>query len=230
MNNNDFIVVIPAWNEEESIGCLLETLDNLSIRSMVVDDGSEDRTSEIVKTFNTKLIQHHKNLGYENALSTGIHKAADDGYKYAITMDADGQIDTKDILRFVRVAREERSDVVIGIRDYRNRFCERILCLFGQLRFRIKDPLCGIKLYKLKKAKQFFPFDSHKLVGMELAFRMSEVGMKISQINISIKVREGLSRYGSSIKGELRILKSLYKAIILFGFTQNENILRKKNR
>ena len=230
MNNNDYIVVIPAWNEEKSIGYLLETLKNLSIRSIVIDDGSEDRTAEIAKAFNTKLVQHHKNLGYETALSTGIHQAADDGYKYAITMDADGQIDPKDILRFARVAREEKSDVVIGIRDYKNRFCERILCIFGELRFRIKDPLCGIKLYKLEQAKQFFPFDSHKLVGMELAFKMSDGGMKISQLNINIKVREGLSRYGSFIKGELRILKSLYRAIFIFGFTQNKNILRKKSR
>ena len=221
MNNKDFIVVIPAWNEEESISCLLDTLSNLSIRSIVVDDGSEDQTPKLAKTFNTKLIQHHRNLGYENALSTGIHQAANDGYKYAITMDADGQIDAKDILRFVGVAREEGADVVIGIRNYRNRFCERILCLFGQIRFKIRDPLCGIKLYKIKKAKQFFPFDSHKLVGMELAFRMADAGMKISQINIKIKVREGLSRYGSFIKGELRILRSLYKAIVVFGFSQN---------
>jgi len=221
LNNKDFIVVIPAWNEEESISCLLDTLSNLSIRSIVVDDGSEDQTPKLAKTFNTKLIQHHRNLGYENALSTGIHQAANDGYKYAITMDADGQIDAKDILRFVGVAREEGADVVIGIRNYRNRFCERILCLFGQIRFKIRDPLCGIKLYKIKKAKQFFPFDSHKLVGMELAFRMADAGMKISQINIKIKVREGLSRYGSFIKGELRILRSLYKAIVVFGFSQN---------
>jgi glycosyltransferase involved in cell wall biosynthesis len=222
LSEQNFIAVIPAWNEELSIGAVLEELSKLGIDSILVDDGSNDSTVEQAKRFNAIVIQHKTNMGYELALSSGVHKAAQDGYKYAVTIDADGQIGAEDVIKFVEIARKDSSDLVIGIRSHKNRFFERLLCLFGQARFSISDPLCGIKLYNLEKAKNYFPFDSHRLVGMELAFRMADGGAKISQTNINIRLREGHSRIGNSLKGELIILRSLFKAISIFGLINFE--------
>jgi len=222
LSKQNFVAVIPAWNEELSIGKVLGGLSSSGVDTIVVDDGSNDKTVEQVKRFDTILIQHKTNMGYELALSSGVHRAAADGYKYAVTIDADGQIEAEDVMRFVEIAKKENTDLVIGKRSYKNRFSERLLCFFGKVRFRISDPLCGVKLYNLDKAKNYFPFDSHRLVGMELAFRMVDGGAKVSQTNIKIRLREDNSRYGNFLKGELKILRSLFKAISIFGVMPHE--------
>ena len=220
MNKQNYVAVIPAWNEEPTIGLVLDVLVKLGIDFLVVDDGSTDATVEIARKFGAIIVQHKKNQGYESSLSTGVQKASEEGYKYAITCDADGQIDPRDVIKFVEIAEKDKADVVVGIRSYRNRFCERFLCYYGKSRFKINDPLCGIKLYNLEKAKDYFPFDSKKLVGMELALKMSDGGERISQADIKINMRRGESRYGASLSGELKILKSLLKTISIFGLTK----------
>jgi len=137
------------------------------------------------------------------------------------TFDADGQLDADDLMRFVAKMDEEGSDVVVGIRSYRNRYSEHLLALWARYRFGIQDPLCGLKLYRLSKAKGYFPFDSFRLVGMELVFRMVEAGNKISELPIHVKPRIGQSRYGSSLRGEMNILKSFGRALTVFGVVRN---------
>lgn len=85
-------IVVPAFNEEKIIGSVLNNLmklrkDNWEI--LVVDDGSTDKTSEIVNSFSDiRLIRHAKNKGYGAALKTGIRNAS---AEYIITLDSDGQ-------------------------------------------------------------------------------------------------------------------------------------------
>lgn len=211
-------VVIPALNEEASIEqVVIGVLENAAT-PVVVDDGSTDQTVEIAKLSGAQVIVHGMNKGYECALTAGIDAAIKQGFDFVATIDADGQLDTKDLTRFMAECHEKGSDIVVGIRDYRNRYSEYVLSWFGMLRFGINDPLCGLKLYRVKPAKEYCPFDSHRMIGMELAFRMSDAGLKISQLGIHVGRRQGVSRYGSSLRGEINILKSLNRVIKEFGF------------
>jgi len=211
-------VVIPALNEQATIGDVIAKVEAIGATVVVVDDGSTDRTAEIAEAVGAHVIRHENNKGYEPALATGVHAITEWGYELAATFDADDQLDVHDLNRFINQIDKDKSDIVIGVRDYRNRYSEYLLALYGNIRFGIRDPLCGLKLYRLEAAKLFFPFDTQRLVGMELAFRMKNAGLKSSQLNIHVEQREGASRYGSSLRGEMNILKSLFRVVSEFGF------------
>ena len=115
MANLSASIIIPAFNEEEAIGATLERLVELKIHEnheiIVVDDGSSDRTAEIIKAFPVTLCRHHMNKGYGASLKTGIRRARG---KYVIMMDSDGQHNPEDIARIEGML--EEFDMVIGER------------------------------------------------------------------------------------------------------------------
>ena len=113
-NLEDLSVIIPAYNEEETIGKVLGELFR-SVRChevIVVDDGSTDKTFAVASAFPVKVIRHRTNKGYGAALKTGLRKAS--GEKILI-LDSDGQHDPADISALYDAL--EDFDMVIGERD-----------------------------------------------------------------------------------------------------------------
>lgn len=108
-------IVIPAYNEEESIGGVLEQLaalrEDIPARVIVVDDGSADRTASIAEAAGAEVIRHRRNKGYGAALKTGIREADSE---FVLTLDADGQYRPVDILKLWEVAAD--FDMVSGRR------------------------------------------------------------------------------------------------------------------
>jgi glycosyltransferase involved in cell wall biosynthesis len=111
-------IVIPAHNEEGAIGDMLRKLQ-ASLPSnvtevIVVDDGSRDRTAQIVAETGVRLVRHPTNRGYGAALKTGIRAAAGE---YIMTVDADGQHRIEDVLQVCQsIQIEHPPDMVIGHR------------------------------------------------------------------------------------------------------------------
>lgn len=122
----DYLLIIPAYNEEKAIGGVLEKIigggyaDKLDV--LVVNDCSTDGTAEVVSGYpEIGLISHIFNLGYGSALQTGYRYAVKQGYKYVLQMDADGQHDVCniDILMKALSTPDENGvlpDIVIGSR------------------------------------------------------------------------------------------------------------------
>lgn len=124
MNNslNNITVIIPAYNEETSIKKVLneikENIDNDLYEIIVVDDGSNDKTAEIVSSFDSvKLIQHSINKGYGAALKTGIQNANND---IICITDADGTYPNEKLSIFVQQLIEQDLDMVVGARIGKN--------------------------------------------------------------------------------------------------------------
>jgi glycosyltransferase involved in cell wall biosynthesis len=111
----DVSIIIPAFNEEASIGQLLSDLKEKGMiekyEVLVVDDGSTDNTASIIKQFPVKLIMHGANKGYGAALKSGVRKAT--GQK-VIMLDSDGQHDPAYIGQLISLLSEY--DMVIGER------------------------------------------------------------------------------------------------------------------
>ena len=114
-------VVIPAYNEENTIVSVLKTLfqtvpDILEV--IVVDDGSQDRTREniedyIIKNPSVRLILHEQNKGKTAALRTGIKESKGD---IVIIQDADLEYDPEDIPFVIKPIQDDKADVVYGSR------------------------------------------------------------------------------------------------------------------
>lgn len=116
-NLNECCVVIAAYNESENINKVLTDLSKSNISTVVVDDGSQDNTFEIAKKYKVFLLRHEFNCGQGAALQTGIDFAKrNKDIKVFITMDADGQHQTKDISGLIQPILQNEADVVFGSR------------------------------------------------------------------------------------------------------------------
>ena len=123
-HNSKTSLIIPAYEEESSIESVLLKLVNLKKDNdiideiIVVDDGSTDKTAQIVRSYSEfVLIQHSSNLGYGAALKTGIENANND---IICITDADGTYPNNKIPDIVNQLIENDLDMVIGARTGKN--------------------------------------------------------------------------------------------------------------
>jgi dolichol-phosphate mannosyltransferase len=91
------LVVIPTYNEAQSIGVLLTQLKDLPVDILVIDDGSPDGTSKIVSSFGIEVIERAGKQGLGSAYRTGFAIGIERGYEYIIEMDADGSHQVSDL-------------------------------------------------------------------------------------------------------------------------------------
>lgn len=130
-------IVIPAYNEENTLGDVLLSLpkkiDGIDeILSIVVDDGSTDKTYEIAKNHSDYALRHIVNLGVGAATRTSLEAAKKLNCNIVVTIDADGQHDPKDIPRLIEPILYDQTDIVIGTRAFKSQQMPRIR-IFGNL-------------------------------------------------------------------------------------------------
>ena len=100
--SSDVTVIIPAYNERESIGEVIGRIkETINCDIVVVDDGSTDDTSIVAMQAGAIVIKHKKNRGLTQALKTGITTGLESGAKILINIDADGQYLPEDIPKLI---------------------------------------------------------------------------------------------------------------------------------
>lgn len=128
------LVIIPAFNEAEAIGAVLQSLSTNvpQYDVLVIDDGSSDDTAGVVGRFErVKLIRLPYNLGIGSTMQTGYKYAHRNDYDVAVQCDADGQHPTHQLARIIEPLLEGRADLIIGSRyvadtDYKPSLSRRI--------------------------------------------------------------------------------------------------------
>lgn len=109
-------VLIPSLNEEKAIASVVKSALRLNVPVIVIDDGSDDRTPEIVRSLPVTLLRHPYRQGKGQALRTGFREALRQGFDAVATMDGDGQHLAEDIPRLVDVGTRFPDHIVIGAR------------------------------------------------------------------------------------------------------------------
>ena len=163
MKNIHLSIVIPVYNEEESLELLYNSIinnlknTNLNFEIIFIDDGSSDNSWNVIKTIskkNTNLssIKFRKNYGKSDALDAGFK--ASNG-TYVLTMDADLQDDPNEIYPLFKMINQDNYDLVSGWKKKRNdplsktipsKFFNLITRIFSGIK--LNDFNCGIKIYK----------------------------------------------------------------------------------
>jgi glycosyltransferase involved in cell wall biosynthesis len=113
------LIIIPAFNEENNIKNVLESIKSMDIESdiLVINDGSNDNTSLIAKSVSdTIVIDLPVNLGIGGAVQTGFIYASTNMYNIAIQFDGDGQHNANEINKLIQPFLDKKADVVIGSR------------------------------------------------------------------------------------------------------------------
>ena len=116
------LVIIPAYNEEESLYKLINDLRELytNVDYLVVDDCSSDKTATLLKDMGANYVSAPVNLGIGGAVQTGYKYAKKNEYNIAIQVDGDGQHDISFLGKLIEPIENDIADVVIG-----SRFIER---------------------------------------------------------------------------------------------------------
>lgn len=110
------LVAIPAYNEADTIGEIVEEARRYADSVLVVDDGSADETSERADEAGASVVEHDRNKGYGAALKTVFREANQWNPDHLVVIDGDGQHDVSDVPKLVSVQREEGANLVIGSR------------------------------------------------------------------------------------------------------------------
>ncbi len=212
------LVIIPAYNEEESIKNTITNLKkaNQDVDYVIINDCSKDSTKKICEENNYNVINLPVNLGIGGAVQTGYKFAYENDYDVAIQMDADGQHDPKYINDMVKEI-ENGNDLVIGSRflkkeGFQSTWIRRIgINLYSKLikiftKKEIKDTTSGYRAVGKRVIKIFsndYPVDYPE---PETDALIAKNGFNVKEIPMEMKQRDG----GAS---SITPLKSIYYAV-----------------
>lgn len=111
-------VIIPTYNNAATLGKLIEDVAEYTTHIIVVNDGAVDNTLDIIKNYPlVQLISYEHNVGKGWALRKAFKYAVEKGYKYAITIDSDGQHFAKDLPVFIKALETYPNAIIIGARN-----------------------------------------------------------------------------------------------------------------
>ena len=204
------VVLIPSYNEGKEIINLLQKIKRYN--TIVVDDGSTDKTHLRVNKLCTHFLRNKKNIGYQKSIERGLKFAIKNGYDGAITFDADGQLNTYYLKTFLKHLKKGY-DLVIGIRNYVPRISEKVFNIYTSRKFDISDILCGLKGYNLKTINtEVLSQDYNACPNIALDYIKNK--KNIRKVYIKIKKRNGSSKFGNSFFGNMKIFRDLFKEIL----------------
>ncbi len=212
-------IVVPAYNEEKTIGRVLRNLKKQGFSDIyVVDDGSRDRTYQIASENSVNVLRHPVNRGLGGALGTGIAAALSDGADIIVTFDADGQHDANQVKRIISPILKNDADVVIGSRLIKPKgmpWVRRIgnwgfnyitYFLFGVW---TTDSQSGFRAFSRKAAKRIKIVTNRMEVSSEIIKEIGRKRLTLKEIPIRAIYTDYSLKHGQTHMNGFRILGKL---------------------
>lgn len=212
-------ILIPAYNAQKTIGSVLERVCSLGFDTLVVNDGSTDATSEVVRSYGVKLLEHPKNLGKGASLRTGFQYILEKNYDLVITMDADGQHDPSDIPLLLQAFYRVEPDLIIGSRapgfgemPFLHRFWNRlgVRAVSRLCHADITDSQSGFRLIRTELLRRIsftsLGFDPE----MELLIKACKSGFQVLSIPIHFE------KFNDTLPGHFKPLKDIWLVCKVF--------------
>ncbi|MEJ5308877.1 MAG: glycosyltransferase family 2 protein [Anaerolineae bacterium] len=217
-------VVIPAYNEEDSIAAIVERVlavepalaaMGLQLELLVVDDGSKDRTAEIVRGYpGVRLLQHSPNRGYGAALKTGFCAARGDLLGF---LDADGTYPPESFPELCQ-AIKDGADLVVGsrrsgassdmpfVRKVGNFiWANLVTALSGRS---VVDPASGMRVFRRETLLRLYPLPDGLNFTPVMSIRAVHEGLKFAEIPMPYEERAGRSKL-SVVRDGMRFLQTI---------------------
>lgn len=223
------LLIIPAYNEEENILKVcrnIEKFDN-AIDYIIINDGSKDSTSKILKENNLKHINLINNLGIGGAVQTGYKYAYENDYDIAIQFDGDGQHDINYVSKICQPLIKGQADMCIGTRyldkdssKFQSTFMRRLgsniisVCIKIFAGKKITDPTSGFRAVNKKVIEEFAKEYPKEYPEPESTVSLLVNKYKVEEIPVSMNEREGGVSFVTPLKSIDYMLKVILAIII----------------
>jgi len=230
-------IVLPCYNEEKNVKQLVHSIDHIlkpqiPYKVIAVNDGSHDRTSEVLKDLSVeypvRVLEHYTNMGLGAALRTGLLAAAEESLSgdFVVVMDSDNTHDPKHIVSMLVAAR--KADVVVGSRyvtggaqlnvpAHRVVLSKMINVFVGKLfRLPVKDTTSGFRCFRAMLLKQLRNASKNSIVdskgfesSLELLFKAVRSGGFVTEVPIFLDY----GRKGG--KSKMRLFSTIVNYLVL---------------
>jgi glycosyltransferase involved in cell wall biosynthesis len=195
--------VIPCLNEGVAIGPLVDAVRRQVRTVFVIDDGSGDDTSLRAREAGAVVLKHGVTQGKGSALQSGWTRAREQGFRWVLTMDGDGQHSAEDIPVFLRCAESTAAALVVGnrmdqaaqmpmVRRWANRWMSwQLSRLSGRP---LPDSQCGFRLMNLQDWARLPILATHFEIESEVLFRFATARLPIAFVPIQVIYKEEQSK------------------------------------
>lgn len=213
--------VLPAFNEEVSIGSIVLHTRQHADHVIVIDDGSKDHTVEMAQLAGAEVICHPVNQGKGAALKTGFKAALRNGTKVIVTIDTDGQHDPEEIPRLVAPILAGEADMVNGSRylngkdkstPFYRRIGQTLLDKVTNLNcgLKISDTQSGFRAFAVHTAHVFRFKQNGLAIESEMLKDAANAGLRIKEVEIGVRYDVDCSTENPLSHGLKVLVKVLY--------------------
>jgi dolichol-phosphate mannosyltransferase len=215
------LVALPVFNEESHILAVLDEVRKYGDDILVVDDGSSDRTPEVLSTqTDVRIITHEKNLGYGAALRTAFEYSVEEEFDVLVTIDCDGQHEPRlipELAEAVYPAGQPAIDIVSGSRylqtfegnsappEERRKINMQITQVINErLGLELTDSFCGFKAYRVAALPQFEITELGYAMPLQLWAQAVAARMRIVEFPVPLVYLEEERSFGGSLDDSRR--------------------------
>ncbi|HEY7207769.1 MAG TPA: glycosyltransferase family 2 protein [Gaiellaceae bacterium] len=198
------LAIVPALNEQESVGRVIDELRAFDpgLDVVVVDDGSTDRTAGIAVDSGARVVRLPFNLGIGGAMQTGFRYAFEHGYDVAVQVDGDGQHDPAELPKILAPLIAGEADLVVGSRftgegEFRSTALRRVGIrvfawtvsrIVGQ---RVTDTTSGFRAVGRRGIALFAADYPHDYPEVEATVMVAKARLRLLEVPVSMRERAG---------------------------------------
>ena len=217
------LIIIPGWNEEESIGSVIAEVKGTLpfVDVVVVNDGSTDATAKVAAAAGAAVLTLPYNLGVGGAMRLGYRYAYEQGYDVAIQVDADGQHDPVCVPKLLDALADNA--LVIGARfagegEYTVRGPRRwamsmlSLVMSKMAKTKLTDTTSGFRACNRELIELFAEWYPAEYLGdtIEVLVRVMRLGYRVNQVPVGMRARQAGTPSQSPIKASIYLVRAFF--------------------
>lgn len=223
------IIQIPCYNEENSLGATLSALPRKvsgidSVEWLIIDDGSNDATSQVAKDYNVNyIVRFPRNYGLARAFMAGLETCLSVGADIIVNTDADNQYCADDIFKLVEPILSGKADIVIGARPISKinhfSFTKKLFQQLGSWvvsvasNTNVPDATSGFRAISRNAARQLNVFNDYTYT-LETIIQAGQKGIAVTSVPVRVNGKTRPSRLVKSIPSYIR--RSAFTIIRIF--------------
>jgi glycosyltransferase involved in cell wall biosynthesis len=201
------VALVPVYNHAATVSSVVQALHDLALPVILIDDGSDAACASVLDSLalvpETSLLRLPVNGGKGGAVMAGLRDAYARGYSHALQIDADGQHEIAALRDFLATMSDAPQAVIVSFPRYDTsvpmgrllgRYATHIWVWINTLSFRIRDSMCGLRIYPLAATQPVLdtmPSQSRMEFDTEMLVRLDWAGVPLRNLPVAVHYPSG---------------------------------------